>query len=306
MAASHKHGRMSGGATALSVAMAVLAASPAWATDAGSRITNIATARYGSAGAIQAVDSNSVALIVAERLDVTLARAATAPLPQGAGTPVAVLLANGGNGHEAFAIQVSGVAGGAATVAIDRDGDGRYDPAVDTALTDGHTPEIAPGATLALVIVADTGAVAPGGVVTIGAVALTGSGTPGTVIADRGDGGGDAVVGVTGAAATLAIPVAAAAPPTLVKSQSVLAPDGSSRPVRGAIVTYVLDAGFAVAADDARIDDPVPAGTRYVAGSLRLDGVALADAGDGSAVHVALGPVPRPVTRRIQFQVQIQ
>ena len=110
---------------------------------------------------------------------------------------------------------------------------------------------------------------------TIGAQAVTGSGTPGTVFAGAGDGGGDAVVGPTGARAELVVPVGRRRDaPTLTKTQSVLAPDGSARAVRGAMITYTLVARFPAATGAARIDDPVPAGTTYVPGSLSLDGAA--------------------------------
>lgn len=278
---------------------------PTYASDAGIRIANIAAVHYDTGGAASFGTSNVVELIVAERLDVTLTRPPSAPVSRGVDTPIALLLTNTGNGHESFALQVAG-ANGRPSIAIDRNGDGHYDPATDTLLPDGHTPELMPGATLALVVFADTSTVSPGGVISIAATATTGSGAPGTVIAGGGDGGGDAVVGPTGASATVSVPIDPASPPTLIKSQSVLAPDGGSRPVRGAIVTYVLDAGFPAAADDAHVDDPVPAGTRYVAGSLRLDGAVVADPVDVGTIRIALGPVSAAASHRIQFQVQIQ
>ena len=79
------------------------------------------------------------------------------------------------------------------------------------------------------------------------------------------------------------------------------------------MVTYTLDAAFPAATAGVRIADPVPQGTRYVPGSLTLDGAALSDAADadagqadGSTIAVTLGTVPTPITHRVQFQVQIQ
>ena len=283
---------------------AILIGQPTHASDAGTRIANIAAIHYDSGGAATSGESNAVSLIVAERLDLTLTRSPSATVSRNADTPIAFVLTNTGNGRESFAVQLAG-ASGSPSIAIDRNGDGRYDSATDTLLPDGHTPELLPGATLALVAIADTSAVAPGGAISITATATTGSGAPGTAIPGGGDGGGDAVVGATGAAVSLSVPIDSSPPPTLTKSQSVLAPDGSARPVRGAVITYVLDAGFAAAADDARVDDPVPAGTRYVAGSLRLDGAPVADPADAGTIRVALGAVPAAASHRIQFQVQI-
>ena len=134
------------------------------------------------------------------------------------------------------------------------------------------------------------------------------------MFAGQGDGGGDAIVGKTGAAAgaqTVLTPTPAL--PTLVKSQSVRALDGSARALRGATITYTLIAHFNGATAAPVLSDPVPAGTGYVAGSLRLDGTTLSDAADadagsfdGHAIHVAIGDVAAASDRTITFQTIIQ
>jgi hypothetical protein len=70
---------------------------------------------------------------------------------------------------------------------------------------------------------------------------------------------------------------------------------------------------FAEAASAARIEDPVPAGTRYVPDSLMLDGALLSDAADDDAgqadnatIAVTLGDIAVAGVRTVQFQVQIQ
>lgn len=290
-------------------------------TVAGSQITNTAALRYDVGGTGRSIVSNQATVTVAERLDVALAREDDAPpVSSGGSYTVPLVLTNAGNGQEAFALAatVSGDTLAVRALAIDTDHDGRYDPQRDRLLSDGQTPVLAPGEVLHLLALVDAaaGATPPaGGTLGVTARAATGSGTPGTVFAGRGDGGGDAVVGPTGAAARVdvAVAVADAAPPTLLKSQSVLAPDGSAHAIGGAVVTYSLVATFHGAAPAARIDDPLPDGTRFVPGSLTLDGAALSDAADGdagtadpAAVHVALGDIAAAATRTIQFSVKIQ
>lgn len=264
-------------------------------TAAGTAITNIASLQV--AGGARPVMSNQVAVIAAERLDMTLGRAQP---------DAALLLTNTGNGDEAFVIEVTAESGVTVRgVAIDRDGDGRFDPARDTLLDGGVTPVVAAHGSLPLLVLADANQAR----VTVTAHARTGSGPAGTVFPGQGDSGGDAVTGATGARAESAVDVTGtAAGPTLIKSQSVAAPDGSARAVTGAVITYTLEASFPAAVESARIEDPVPAGTSFVPGSLRLDGAALADAAgfDGAAVAAVLGPQTAGSRRTLQFQVRIQ
>lgn len=287
-------------------------------TRAGTAIVNVAQAQGSVSGNPVAAASNLASFLVAERLDVALTsgdRRTPSTLP--------ATLVNRGNGGEAFAVAVTAPDGVAIRgIAIDVDGDGAYDPAHDTLLTQGTTPALDPSATLPLLVLIDAAASAGrAATVTLTTRAVTGSGAPGTVVTGGGDGGSDAVVGPTGAIARVEFPLdpAAAATPTLLKSQSVRAPDGSTQPVAGAIVTYTLQATFADRRVAVRIDDPIPAGTRYVAGSLTLDGAALTDAADGDAgtadgasVGVALGNIVAPanpatsITHTVQFQVVLQ
>lgn len=290
--------------------------------EAGTVITNTASLRVTLAGTgDRTIDSNAATLTVAEILDVALVRTAGASAPvavDATGAVVPVTVTNRGNGREAFTIAATPSDGSLVvkSIAIDVDGDGRFDPAHDSVLVAGTTSPLAAGATLALLVVLDRPTATPTATaLTVTATAATGSGAPGTVFAGRGDGGGDAVTGSTSAAAQLVVPLAAAdaAAPTLTKTQSVLAPDGSATAVRGAVVTYTLVARFGGRTDDARIRDAVPAGTVYVPGTLRVDAVALSDAADtdaggfdGTAIAVTLGDIAAAATRTVQFQVRIQ
>lgn len=305
-------------ATLLALVM-TLTASPGLAeTSAGDHIINIASLTARQEGRVIGARSNAVDLVTAERLDLTLILVANQ------GGPAVVVLTNSGNGIERFTIGAT-VTNADVTVrgiAIDRDGDGRYDPAVDVLLT-GPTPPLAPGAALRLLVLLDSPVPATTSL-TITAAAVTASGTPGTIAPGAGDGGGDAVVGPTGARASVTLDALSPSPgggsigagtggASLAKSQAVRAPDGSATAVRDAIVTYTLVARFTAAATAARVDDPIPAGTAYVPGSLSLDGGALSDVADGDAgtgdaraIGVALGDVAGGTVRTIQFQVRIQ
>lgn len=281
------------GALAWPAALALLAAAPASGqTRAGIAITNVATLHQDGSS----VASNAVTLTVAERLDVALARAPQADRP---GT-VAVELTNRGNGAEAFAVAAAVTAGSATLTAPSTAGnDGEPVP-----LTDGRTPPLAPGASITLLVPVSA---ADAAVLTVSARAATGRGEPGTLFPGAGDGGGDAVVGATGAAASIAVPLTADSAPTLAKTQMVVAPDGSAAAVPGARITYALEARFAAAAASAEIDDRLPAGTTYLPGSITLDNGPLADAGHvaGGQVSVPLGAVAAGTVRTLRFTVVI-
>ena len=280
-------------------------------TPAGTPIVN--TAQLRVVGTDAPIISNQNTIIVAERLDVALTLGSP-PVVSGATTVVAVLLTNQGNGREAFTVSAdtSPASAAAVRIAIDGDGDGRYDAAHDPDLVGGATPMLAPGQAIILfALVAD----GTPDTVTIRAAAATGSGTPGTAFAGAGDGGGDAVTGRTGAAASVTVPlgVVAAPVPTLTKSAAITAPDGSAQARPGATITYTLVARFPGAAAAPRIVDAIPAGTAYAADSLSLDGAALSDAGDADAgeatparISVALPDQAAGAAHTISFKVVIQ
>ena len=299
---------------AMLAGMVAIVSGPAQAeTNAGTPILNTAALRYDIAGQPIAAQSNTVTTLVAERLDVALARRGNEPITP-ATTSIALVVTNLGNGQEAFALSATdGTATPPSRFAIDVDGDGRYDAARDQLLAGATTPLIAPGAQLQLLLIGDAGQF-DGVQNVIVARAVTGSGSPGTTFQGRGDGGGDAMVGPTGAQAQIIVPtIGQAAQGSLVKTQSVLAPDGSASAVSGAVITYTLTASIPGPSSGVRVDDPIPAGTSYVPGSLTLDGARLTDGADGdvgtatvSGIAVALGAPADPVIHTIQFKVRIQ
>ncbi|MGA1798296.1 hypothetical protein VH567_05895 [Sphingomonas sp. 4RDLI-65] len=301
-------------------------------TLAGTPIVNTAGLRFDLNGTAQSTVSNTVTIIVAERLDVGLVRNGQGGIVVAAQpTVVPLTLTNMDNGRESFVVAAS-VSSGPITLralVTDANGDGLYDPAIDLAPVDGRTPVLAPGQSIALlaIVAASGGATGATATLTVTAQSSTGSGSTGSAYAGLGDGGSDAVVGPTGAIARVAVPLTTAlSGPALFKSQSVRAADGSQNAVRDAVITYTLEARFTDAVAGARILDPIPGGTAFVPGSLVLDGTPLTDAGDGDAgrfdpqsapqsapqsvqggaIAVALGQVAAASVHTVQFKAKIQ
>ena len=147
------------------------------------------------------------------------------------------------------------------------------------------------------------------------AVSGTGSGSPGTSFASKGEGGGNAVAGVTGADAEASawFKIAQSAM-SFAKTSSVADPFGGSAPVPGATITFTLTAKVSAnrTLGNVRISDAVPAGTTYAPGTITLDGAALTDADDGdtgrftgSGIAVAVGTLSGGATRTVTFKVKI-
>lgn len=293
---------------------AIVATAPAMAeTAAGTRITNVASAIFMLGDQPATLSSNMVSTCVAEKLALSL-QAKTPATDAAAGFS----LTNTGNGPESFDIGTR-IADRDVDLAvrIDADGDGLFDPAIDTVtLHTRVTPKIAAGDTLNLLIIKDAAAQASGGTLMLVARADTGSGAPGTSFAGKGEGGCDAVAGAGDATASISVSLGGSATPaTFVKSQEVKAPDGSATPRSGATITYRLEVQTSAngVLHGAFVTDPAPAGTDYLPGSMRLDDVPLSDGGDGDAgdfdgaqVRIALGDVPQATRRVVTFQVKIK
>lgn len=304
-------------------------AAPAHATGvlAGTLIENTATATYQSGTGIGTVTSNKVTVKVDELLDVAVATLSTAPATGTPSAPAVLIysVTNSGNGPEAFnlaanpRISGNGFDGTVSSVVLDSNNNGVYDAGVDTVLTTGAaTAVLAPDTSVKVFVLVTLPAGATDtqtSQVRLTAAAVTGTGTPGTSFGGKGEGGGDAVVGLTTAAAnSLAALIASLANVTLTKSATILDPFGTAKPVPGAVVTYAIAAKVtgSGAVDGLRVIDVIPAGTTYVPGSLKLDTAALTDpadtdAGTGGAggVDVTLGKITGGATRTVAFAVKI-
>lgn len=307
---------------------ALLIATPAMAggVAAGTLIENTATATFSVGGDPQTVDSNTVTLRVDELLDVTVASQDAGPVAINAGSAVLTFeLTNIGNGPEAFLLTADPAVTGndfdgiISGIAYDLDGNGQYDAGTDYLLGASEaTPDIAADGTLTVFVLVDS----PGSLtdadlsqVNLMAAAVTGTGAPGTAFAGEGAGGGDAVVGTTGAdgddngqlvARIIAV--------SLSKSASVLDPFGGAEVLPGSVVTYTITATVtgSGAIDDLLVTDAIPAGTTYQPGSLALDSAALTDAagddaGEGgvAGIAVTLGTVTAGSAHDISFNVTV-
>ena len=317
--------------TAFTAAFACVGASPALAagTPAGTNITNVATATYDLPGGGEAkVDSNIVTLKVDELLDVSVAwsdPSDVAASAGGTGQRLKFTLTNGGNGTESFTLGTLANGGGddfdpsVTSVVLDSNGNGAYDAGVDTVYASGsNDPQLDPDQSITVFVLSTIPAGAGDGQrgrIDLTAVAKTGSGAPGTSFAGKGQGGGDAVVGATGAdSEDDGYYKVAKASIAFVKSATVADAFGGTAAAPGSTITYTLAATVSGTGSLAnlKVGDSVPAGTTYKAGSLTLEGAPLTDSVDadagsftGNAITVGLGTLAAGATRTITFQVKI-
>ncbi len=271
------------------------------ATPAGTRIANTAHLTLLLAGDVPlAIDSNTVSITVDPLVDAAIAAERPTVEIGAQPQPVSFVVGNPGNAATTYRIDArtdrDTVSVALIAVDADGDGDGRYDPARDPATT---SVTLAPGANQRIFVLT-TGTAADGTIITATAIADASAGT---------------MLGTTGGRATADVRLIApgAAPAAqLEKAQSVASPGGGTRAVRGAIVTYTLTARFTRACAAVDLSDTVPAGTRFVPGSIALDDQPLSDAADGDAgrldgdtVRVALGDMTAGAVRTIRFNAII-
>lgn len=296
-------------------------------TRAGTTISNTASATFDTGGGSTTINSNQVDLLVDELLDVTVDSSNPADVPTTPGATGQVLsfsVTNTGNGVENFVLSTIANGGGdnydpvVTQIYLDN-GDGVFDAGTDTPSTPGaNDPELDPDESVTVFVVATTpGGVVDGnrGIVSLAAAAVTGTGAPGDSFAGQGEGGGDAVVGATGADGSDAGAfIVSAATVTLVKSAVVTNSLGTADPIPGATITYTIVATVAGSGSVSglAITDNIPVDTNYTAGSITLGGVAQsdavdADAGDynGTRINVALGTVAGGQTRTVTFRTTI-
>jgi len=306
-----------------------LASAPAAAggVTAGTLIQNTANASFDEAGGSRNVTSNTVTVRVDELLDVTVTSRDSGPVTAPPGNAVLTFeVTNQGNGPEAFRLTANPSVSGnnfdttVRGIAIDSNNNGVYDEGVDQILTAPQTtPVLDPDARLTvfvLVTVPQTVANGQRSDVALAAEAVTGSGAPGTVFAQAGAGGGDAIAGMTSALATArGALTTAVATVQLVKSVTLRDPFGGTSAVKGTVATFTIEARVDGSGEvrNLTVTDPIPTGTTYAPGSLRLDGNPLSDAADadagavsgGSGVTVNLGTAPAGARRSVTFNVVI-
>jgi uncharacterized repeat protein (TIGR01451 family) len=136
------------------------------------------------------------------------------------------------------------------------------------------------------------------------------------VYSAAGEGGVDAVMGFQSGSLSVENKfVVVTAETTLVKTISVLDEFGGSAAIPNAVITYTLTLNVTGSGTltNVVVGDVIPAGTTYIANSIRLDSSPLTDAADldagvftGTAIQVSLPTVVAPTTKTVSFEVRIQ
>ena len=265
----------------------------------GTVIENTANITFDLAGTPLALQSNTTTIVVAERINVTttLQSPQTLVAPNDTGQALLFTVTNTGNGSETFSLAVdSSIAGddfdpipSVPAIYFDTDGSGDFNVG-DVAYVAGvNDPILAADEFVNVFIVNDIpGTVSNGdlGRSQLTATSATGSGVAGTVFTNQGDGGVDAVIGVTGGTASaVGEYLVSNVLINVVKAQTVADPFGGAEPVPGATLTYtvtveVASSGVATAST---MNDVIPTFTTFVPNSITLNGVVLSDAADGDS-----------------------
>ena len=276
---------------------------------AGIAIQNTAQVSYTVGASTVTTSSNTVSLTVAEILDVvvTLQSPVLNVVPGATSQALLFRVTNTGNGPEAFSLALNNALGGdefdpvaaSPSIYFDTDASGTL-TAADTPYTSGNNdPLLAPDAGVNVLLVNNI----PNGLVNadrgfsrLAATSRTGSGAPGTAFAGQGQGGTDAVVGTSGAAAAgtgtyLVTDIAVSA----VKSATVVDQFGGARPIPGARITYqvVVTAAGSGTATASQFSDNVPANTTFFPGSMKLNNAVLTDVADADAGTFLTNPQPQ-------------
>jgi uncharacterized repeat protein (TIGR01451 family) len=305
----------------LAAALAAPGIALAAGTPSNTVISGTATATYQIGGAPQPAISTgpSGTFVVDNKVNLTVTRNADALVATGsANQALSFSVTNNGNTAQRYALSVVSRVTDSfdmnnVRIYGDANANNVYDAGTDTLYGNASTfGDIAADGTLRVLIVADTPAGQTNGATAVydlvattvdaGTVNVTaptiGAGTAGVdvVFADSagsaaGDGARD---GRHSAGGTYTV-----SDTTVIVSKAVLVIDqqGGNSPVQGATLRYTITVTVSGtgAATGVRIVDPVPANTTYTAGSLRLNGAPLSDAGGDDAGDVG-ATAPNTVT----------
>ncbi|MGY2733727.1 hypothetical protein [Sphingomonas sp. UYP23] len=188
---------------ALAALLALAVATPAMAAvPAGTPIVNTAELTFEMGGRAQKVASNTVTLVSAELLDVTItAERPSLAVQSQAQVAVPFVVVNTGNGTQSFALTITGNQQGVVVdrVARDGNGDGVFQADTDPLLTPPSV-RLAPGERVRIFVLVDGAQVAAVAAITATVSAQSGSGAAGTVFAGAGANGADADPGIADAA----------------------------------------------------------------------------------------------------------
>jgi uncharacterized repeat protein (TIGR01451 family) len=302
------------------------AAAYATGVSAGTTIQNTASATYSNGATTETITSNQVDILVDELLNVAVASQDAGNVTlNSSGAALSFEITNTGNGPEAFRLTPNAALTGddfdpaVTSLAYDSNDNGVYDAGIDTVIAPGgSTPAIAADDSLLVFVVtalAGSPADADTADVRLTAVAATGSGAPGTKFAGQGAAGGDAVVGSSTASdndeGTLIASIGAV---TLAKTVAIANQFNGNDAIPGATATYSIVATVSGTGSVSNlvVTDPIPTGTTYQAGSLKLNGAALTDqTGDdagqagSSGISVNLGTMASGASRTVTFSVTV-
>ena len=297
------------------------------ATDANTLIQNVADVTFTYQSQSYNVQSNVEAFRVSELIDLALTTdnpaGVNVPSPQ-TNSPLAFTLRNKGNGSEAFSLAAQNLLGddfdsSNLRIYLDTNATGIFEMNSDTLYVAGsNDPVLTPEQALVIFLVSDIPSNQSLGDIAnlkLAATSLTGTGVPGTTFPGAGTGGVEAVIGSkSGQDNAQSYYTVSGATAALVKSQVVLDPQGGTRPVQNAVITYTLTLTISGSGPltNLQITDVVPSGTAYQNNSMTLGGVGLTDAADsdagtfnGSGIAVSLGTLVAPATKTITFRVEI-
>ncbi|MEN7343797.1 MAG: DUF11 domain-containing protein [Pseudomonadota bacterium] len=268
-------------------------------TIAGTDISNTASVTFDVEGTTLTQSSNTVTITVDETLDVAvvLQSPQIAVAPADTDRVLVFTVTNTGNGVEDYTLTVDNTDATddfdpvAATPSIyfDSDNSGDLSPGDEPYVPGTNDPSLNPDETITVLVANDIPAGLNNGDIgrsSLVATANTGSGAPGTVIAGAGTNSVDAVVGSSGATASVAGEyVVSDVAIDFQKSATILDPFGGDQPVPGATITYriTLEVTGTGTATGLVVTDPIPANTTFVAGSITLNGIGLSDQDDGDA-----------------------
>jgi uncharacterized repeat protein (TIGR01451 family) len=265
-------------------------------TPAGTVIDNVAQVDYEIAGTPITVMSNVSSVTVQERIDVVVVLQSPQILVAANDTDRALLftVTNTGNGREAFQLAINSVLGGddfdpvpsATPIYFDTDSSGDFSVGDVAYVLGTNDPLLAADASVDILLLNDiSGAVVNGeiGRSELTADSVTGTGAPGDVFAGQGDASTDAVLGTTGGTGTdTGEYLVADVQINMLKSVVVQDQFGGTRPIPGAtlIYTVTVEVTNGGTATNSVFNDPIPADTTYVPGSITLNAAALTDAID--------------------------
>jgi len=289
--------------------------SPAGAvgTAVGTVIENTAVVSYDLAGAPVTIQSNTTTLAVAERINltVTLQSPQTPVAPDDTGRALLFTVTNTGNGTETVQLAIDSVIAGddfdptpaVPGIYFDTDGSGDFNTG-DQPYTPGtNDPDLLADESISVFLVNDIPTGLANGLTgrsELTATSATGTGAPGTVFANQGDGGVNAVIGLTGGEAQVTGEyLISDVLVSVVKSQLIIDPFGGSEPVPGATLTYtiVVNINSPGTAAGSVVRDAIPAFSSYVPDSITLNGTAISDSADTDEGEFDTSGVPSVVVR---------